>query len=113
MKQNVIALLCGKIFVIGLSLLHMINPNKVLNFPDITGNWDSSLIFIMIGAVALVSFKWLLKCLAPIVAETFYISRKSSVDKLLLLDATIFGIGWSMSGYCPGPSVTGLGLLSL
>ena len=115
MKQNLIALLCGIIFGIGLSLSHMINPIKVLNFLDITGNWDPSLIFVMIGAlaVAFVSFKWILKRPAPILAESFHISRKSSVDKPLILGAAIFGIGWGMSGYCPGPAVAGLGLLSL
>lgn len=115
MKQNLIALLCGIIFGIGLSLSHMINPNKVLNFLDITGNWDPSLIFVMIGAlaVAFVSFKWILKRQAPILAACFHISKKSSVDKSLILGAAIFGIGWGMSGYCPGPAVVGLGLLSL
>ena len=114
MKQNLIALLCGIIFGIGLSLSHMINPIKVLNFLDITGNWDPSLIFVMIGAlaVAFVSFKWILKRPAPLLAESFHISRKSSVDKPLILGAAIFGIGWGMSGYCPGPAVAGLGLLS-
>jgi hypothetical protein len=93
----------------------MINPNKVLNFLDITGNWDPSLIFVMMGAlaVAFVSFKWILKRPAPILAASFHISKKSSVDKSLILGAGIFGIGWGMSGYCPGPAVTGLGLLSL
>jgi uncharacterized membrane protein YedE/YeeE len=115
MKQNLIALLCGIVFGIGLSLSHMINPIKILNFLDITGNWDPSLIFVMIGAlaVAFVSFKWILKRPAPLLAESFHISRKSSIDKPLILGAAIFGIGWGMSGYCPGPAVAGLGLLSL
>jgi uncharacterized membrane protein YedE/YeeE len=115
MKHNLIALFCGLIFGIGLSLSQMINPNKVLNFLDITGNWDPSLIFVMIGAlaVAFVSFKLILKRPAPILAENFHISRRSSVDKPLVLGAAIFGTGWGMSGYCPGPAVTGLGLLSL
>ncbi len=115
MKQNLIALLCGIIFGIGLSLSQMINPNKVLNFLDITGDWDPSLIFVMIGAltVAFVSFKWVLKRPAPILAENFQLSKKTLVDKQLMLGAGIFGIGWGMSGYCPGPAVTGLGLLSL
>ena len=115
MKHNLIALLCGLIFGIGLSLSHMINPDKVLNFLDITGNWDPSLIFVMLGAlpVAIVSFKWILKRPTPILAENFQLSRKMLVDKSLMLGASIFGIGWGMSGYCPGPAVTGLGLLSL
>jgi hypothetical protein len=115
MKQNLIALLCGIIFGIGLSLSQMINPNKVLNFLDVTGNWDPSLLFVMMGAlaVAFVSFKLILKRPASIFGEGFHISKKSSIDKSLILGAAIFGIGWGMSGYCPGPAVSGLGLLSL
>ena len=114
MKQNLITLLCGIIFGIGLSLSHMINPNKVLNFLDISGNWDPSLIFVMIGAltVTFFSFKWVLKRPAPLLAESFHISKKSLVDKPLVLGAAIFGIGWGMSGYCPGPAVANLGLFS-
>jgi len=115
MKQNLVALLCGTLFGIGLSLSQMINPNKVLNFLDITGNWDPSLIFVMIGAlvIAFISFNWILKRPAPLLAESFHISIKMSVDKALILGAAIFGIGWGMSGYCPGSAVAGLGLLSL
>ena len=115
MKHNLIALLCGIIFGIGLSLSQMVNPEKVLNFLDITGNWDPSLMFVMMGAlaVAVVSFNVILKRPAPILAESFHVSRKSTIDKPLLLGAAIFGIGWGMSGYCPGPAFTALGLLSL
>lgn len=115
MKQNLIALFCGIIFGIGLSLSHMINPNKVLNFLDITGNWDPSLMFVMIGAlaVAFVSFKLILKRPAPVLADSFHLSGKSSVDKPLILGAAIFGAGWALTGYCPGPVVASLGLFSL
>ena len=92
MKHNLIALVCGIIFGIGLSLSQMVNPDKVLNFLDITGNWDPSLIFVMLGAlpVALVSFKWILKRPTPILAENFQLSRKMLVDKSLMLGASIF-----------------------
>lgn len=115
MKQNLVALLCGLIFGMGLSLSHMINPNKVLGFLDMTGNWDPSLLFVMMGAlaVAFISFKIILKRPAPLLTESFHVSKKSAVDKPLLLGAAIFGIGWGLSGYCPGPAVAGLGLLSL
>ena len=114
MKHNTIALICGILFGIGLSLSQMINPNKVLNFLDITGAWDPSLIFVMLGAlpVAMISFKAILKRPAPILADQFQLVGKLSVNTSLILGASIFGIGWGMSGYCPGPAVTGLGLLS-
>jgi len=113
-KHNTITLICGILFGIGLSLSQMINPNKVLNFLDITGAWDPSLIFVMLGAlpVAMISFKAILKRPAPILANQFQLAGKLSVNTSLILGASIFGIGWGMSGYCPGPAVTGLGLLS-
>lgn len=114
MKQNLIALLCGTLFGIGLSLSQMINPNKVLNFLDISGRWDPSLMFVMMGALAVtfIAFKLIIKRPTPIIAESFHISKKSAIDKSLLLGAAVFGIGWGLSGYCPGPAVAGLGLLS-
>jgi uncharacterized membrane protein YedE/YeeE len=114
MKHNSVALLCGMLFGIGLSLAQMINPNKVLNFLDISGAWDPSLIFVMLGAipVAMISFRAILKRPAPILAEKFQLVGKLSVNTSLIMGASIFGIGWGMSGYCPGPAVTGLGLLS-
>lgn len=116
MKKNVIALLSGVVFGIGLSLSQMINPNKVLNFLDITDtHFDPSLIFVMIGAlsVAMVSFKWIRKLSVPLFGENFQLSTKTIIDKPLILGGIIFGIGWGMSGYCPSPVVAGLGLFSL
>ena len=114
MKSNLITLLCGIIFGVGLSLSQMINPNKVLNFMDITGSFDPSLILVMMGAllVAILAFKSVLKRQAPLLAPRFQLSEKLAIDKPLILGSAIFGIGWGMSGYCPGPAVAGLGLLS-
>ena len=113
MKQNLIALVCGIIFGIGLSLSQMINPNKVLNFLDITGNWDPSLIFVMMGAlaVAFVSFKSILKRPAPILAENFQLSGKC----WLIRHCSGRSHFWHWLGHerlLPGPAVAGLGLLS-
>ena len=93
MKQNLIALLCGILFGIGLSLSQMINPNKVLNFLDISGHWDPSLIFVMMGAlaVAFVAFTFILKRPAPIIAESFHVSKKSLIDKRLILGVGHYG----------------------
>lgn len=115
MKTNLIALLSGIIFGIGLSLSQMINPNKVLNFLDITGHFDPSLIFVMVGAlsVAMVSFKWVRTLPAPLFGETFYLTKNTIIDKPLILGGVIFGVGWGMTGYCPGPVVASLGLFSM
>ncbi|MGJ0430234.1 DUF6691 family protein [Methylobacter sp.] len=115
MKRILLALLSGILFGIGLSLSQMVNPDKVLGFLDIAGNWDPSLMFVMIGAlaVAFVSFRWVLKRPAPILDDGFHVSKRREIDKPLLLGAGLFGIGWGMTGYCPGPAVSGLGLGTL
>ncbi len=111
MKQVLIALVSGIIFGIGLSLSQMINPNKVINFLDITGQWDPSLAFVMMGAliVTFISFRIILKKPDPILEESFHLSKRTDIDKALLAGAAIFGIGWGMSGYCPGPAVASIG----
>jgi hypothetical protein len=115
MKTNVIALLSGVIFGIGLSLSQMINPNKVLNFLDVTGHFDPSLIFVMVGAlsVTMLSFKWIRTLSVPLFGQHFQLSKKTIIDKPLIIGGVIFGIGWGMTGYCPGPVVAGLGLFSM
>lgn len=115
MKKILLALVSGTLFGLGLSLSQMINPNKVLGFLDITGNWDPSLAFVMLGAltVTFISFRWVLKRSAPLLDNGFHVSKNRQVDKPLLLGAALFGIGWGMSGYCPGPAVAGLGLGTL
>jgi uncharacterized membrane protein YedE/YeeE len=115
MKTHLIALLSGILFGAGLALSHMIDPNKVLNFLDVTGHWDPSLLFVMIGAVsvAMIAFRFILKRPAPLWSTSFQLPQKKSLDLQLISGAAIFGIGWGMSGYCPGPSVTGLSLFSL
>jgi len=111
MKQVLIALVSGIIFGIGLSLSQMINPNKVINFLDISGQWDPSLAFVMMGAliVTFISFRLILKKPDPILEESFHLSKRTDIDKALLAGAAIFGIGWGMSGYCPGPAVAAIG----
>jgi len=111
MKQVLVALVSGIIFGIGLSLSQMINPNKVINFLDISGQWDPSLAFVMMGAliVTFISFRLILKKPDPILEESFHLPKRTDIDKALLAGAAIFGIGWGMSGYCPGPAVAGIG----
>ncbi|MEQ1559818.1 MAG: DUF6691 family protein [Methyloglobulus sp.] len=112
MKLIGLALLSGILFGIGLALSQMTNPGKVLNFLDIAGNWDPSLIFVMLGALAVtfIFFRVILKRPAPLFDSKFYLSTKKDIDKPLIIGATIFGAGWGISGYCPGPSIAGLGL---
>jgi uncharacterized protein len=111
MKLMLASLISGILFGVGLSLSQMINPEKVLNFLDIAGAWDPSLIFVMLGAleVTFISFKVILKRPSPVFDHKFYLATKKEIDKPLIIGATIFGIGWGITGYCPGPAVAGLG----
>ncbi len=115
MKAHLIAVLSGIIFGIGLSLSQMVNPNKVLDFLDVSGHFDPSLMFVMVGAlsVAVLAFRWARKLPAPLLGESFQLSKKTMIDKPLVIGASVFGVGWGMTGYCPGPALTGLGLFSL
>jgi uncharacterized membrane protein YedE/YeeE len=96
----------GLLFGLGLWLSGMANPRKVLDFLDITGNWDPSLLLVMGGAVAVTAifFRPLLKLRR--------IDFREGVDAQLVLGAAIFGIGWGIGGYCPGPAITALSNLS-
>ncbi len=112
MKLIILSLISGILFGVGLTLSQMTNPDKVINFLDIAGNWDPSLIFVMAGALAVtvLLFRPILKRPRPLFDKQFYLSSKAAIDKPLLIGAAIFGMGWGISGYCPGPSVAGLGL---
>lgn len=112
---NLVALLAGIIFGLGLALSQIIDPNKVLNFLDITGDWDPSLAFVMLGAlgVTILSFRFILKRSAPLLDSGFHVSKQAIINRPLLLGAGFFGIGWGMTGYCPGPAVASLGLFSV
>jgi hypothetical protein len=107
MQRIIIALISGLIFGAGLVISEMVNPTKVQNFLDLFGNWDSSLAFVMGGAVAvtLVTSRFILKRKTPIFAERFYMAVKTSIDARLILGASLFGLGWGLSGYCPGPGL--------
>lgn len=112
MKIIASALFSGILFGVGLVLSQMVNPAKVLNFLDLAGAWDPSLIFVMLGAlvVTLISFRFVLKQPKPLFDSKFYLATKTAIDKPLIIGAAIFGTGWGMAGYCPGPVVAGLGL---
>jgi uncharacterized membrane protein YedE/YeeE len=114
MNALVFALGAGFVFGTGLWVSGMANPKKVLGFLDVTGNWDASLMLVMAGAVAvtLVGFRFVLKWKRPLLAESFDLPKKSDIDTPLVAGAAIFGIGWGIAGYCPGPALTALATLS-
>ena len=112
MIKLILALIAGITFGLGLSVSQMINPDKVLGFLDISGNWDPSLALVMAGAlaVAIPSFKWARRHAKPVLGSRFHITGKTLLDKPLISGAALFGIGWGMTGYCPGPAFASLAL---
>lgn len=112
MAKVLFALLVGLIFGAGISISGMINPTKVLNFFDIAGAWDPSLAFVMAGAllVTMIGYRIVLKRNTPVLAEQFHLPANRNLDTQLLAGAAIFGIGWGLSGFCPGGSIPALGL---
>lgn len=112
MRYNLASFFCGLLFGCGLTISNMINPTKIQDFLDFFGNWDPSLALVMFSALTVtwLSYKIIIKRPKPKFSEQFYLPIKSSIDAPLVLGAAIFGIGWGLSGYCPGPSITALGL---
>ena len=110
MKNNLTALLVGLIFAFGLSLSGMTNPEKVKGFLDFFGSWDPSLIFVMIGAISFhfVIYKMIRHRKSPLFSTHWHIPQKSDVTRSLALGSILFGIGWGLAGFCPGPAVTSL-----
>lgn len=101
------ALGSGFLFGIGLWLSQMANPRKVLDFLDITGNWDPSLLLVMGGAVAVT-----LPAFRPLIKRKGITFEKSKIDAPLIVGSAIFGLGWGIAGYCPGPALTALSNLT-
>ena len=105
----------GLLFGLGLWLSGMANPRKVLDFLDVTGNWDPSLLLVMGGAVAVTAafFRPVLKRPAPFLGVRFEVADVKHIDLPLVLGAAIFGAGWGIGGYCPGPALTALANLNV
>lgn len=110
MKARVAALISGILFGLGLTVSQMVNPQKVLGFLDVAGQWDPSLLLVMGGGVlvTVLSFPWIQRRGRPLWAERFSLPTRSDIDRNLLLGAVLFGIGWAIAGYCPGPAIAAL-----
>jgi len=115
MKHNIAALVAGLLFGLGLGISQMIDPQRVLGFLDIAGAWDPSLMFVLGGAVGvtIVAFRFVLRRSHPLFDASFHLPAKKEIDRRLVVGAAIFGVGWGMAGYCPGPGIAALVLGSL
>lgn len=113
MKNSVVAFGVGVLFALGLGLSGMTQPGKVVGFLDLFGNWDPSLMFVMIGAIAvhLVSYFLIRRRSSPFLDSKWHLPTKREIDRPLLIGALLFGIGWGLAGFCPGPALTSLASL--
>ena len=110
MRTTLAALGAGLLFGAGLALSDMINPARVLAFLDVAGAWDPTLAFVMAGAVlaSAIGYAVSRRRRAPLFGRSFFIPENRRLDRQLIGGAALFGIGWGLVGYCPGPVVAGL-----
>ena len=113
MIASVTALLAGLIFGLGLILSGMGNPAKVQNFLDFFGTWDPSLGFVMGGAIAvgLIAFTWAKHRKTALLGDAMQLPSSSAIDRKLILGSAMFGVGWGLAGFCPGPALMNLATL--
>jgi uncharacterized membrane protein YedE/YeeE len=113
--SKIISLVSGIFFGVGLVISEMINPEKVLGFLDLFGNWDPSLAFVMMGALVVSSplFHIIKNREKPIFAEKFNYSNKKSINSRLIIGSVLFGAGWGLIGLCPGPAISSIALLNI
>jgi uncharacterized membrane protein YedE/YeeE len=105
----VVSFAVGLLFAIGLGISGMTLPAKIFGFLDFTGGWDPTLAFVMIGAVSVSGvFFWLLRGEKPYLAPTFSLPTRKDIDSKLLVGSALFGVGWGLGGFCPGPALTSL-----
>lgn len=107
MKRGLLAFAAGLLFAVGLGVSGMTHPSKVLDFLDVAGAWDPSLLCVMGAAlgVNLVLFPRILRRRRPVLDEAFHLPDKLRVDVRLVLGAALFGVGWGAAGFCPGPAI--------
>jgi uncharacterized protein len=97
----------GAIFAVGLAISGMTRPAKVVGFLDVFGAWDASLAFVMMGAIGVhaIAHRWILRRGAPLFDEGFHLPTRKDLDARLIAGAAVFGVGWGLGGYCPGPGI--------
>jgi len=109
-KSQLAIFAAGLLFGLGLVVSGMVNPGKVIGFLDITGNWDPSLALVMGGGllVTVPAFRWVLRMPQPLLEKKFFLPTLSAIDGKLIFGAVLFGLGWGLAGFCPGPALTAL-----
>jgi len=108
----VMAVMSGLVMSWGLIISGMVNPQKVIGFLDLFGHFDPTLAFVMAGALIVTGIGYRLTgfCANPILCEKFNLPSKNKIDARLIFGSAIFGVGWGLAGFCPGPAIVGIGL---
>jgi hypothetical protein len=111
MKPSVSAVGAGVLFGVGLGLSGMTQPSKVIGFLDIFGKWDPSLMFVMMGAMTVhfVLSRWIRQRQRPLLDARFHLPAPAGIDRKLVAGAALFGVGWGLGGFCPGPALVSAG----
>ena len=115
MKKLTGYFIVGLVFAIGLGYSGMTKPEKVIGFLDIFRQWDPSLMFVMVGAIGVhfIAYKIIRKKPSPLLDTQWYVPEKKEITKPLILGSLLFGVGWGLGGYCPGPGVVSLASFQL
>lgn len=111
MRRMITAGLAGAVFAAGLALSGMTQPQKVIDFLDVTGDWDPSLAFVMGGAILFFAplFHWVRKRERMAFGQALSLPTATHIDARLIAGSALFGVGWGLAGYCPGPALTAAG----
>lgn len=110
--QIATAFICGLIMSVGLIISGMVNPQKVIGFLDVLGDFDPTLAFVMAGALLITTlgYRFAKRCSKPFLCDSFDCPSNTKLDIGLILGSALFGIGWGLAGFCPGPALVGVGL---
>ena len=110
MRRALSALLAGALFAVGLAVGGMTRPGKVIGFLDFAGDWDPSLMLVMAGALLVhgALSRLIARRPSPLFEAKFHLPTRRDIDRRLVLGAAIFGVGWGLGGYCPGPGLASL-----
>ena len=110
--RSAVGLCAGLLFGFGLALSGMMDPGRVQSFLDVTGPWSANLAFVLAGAVlvALIGVRVSKRMVRPVLDEAFHVPTRSTIDPSLVVGAALFGIGWGLAGFCPGPAIASLSL---
>ena len=110
MNRFIPAFLGGLLFALGLGVSGMTDANKVIGFLNLAGKWDPSLAFVMVGAIGthLALYRLILRRNSPLFGEQFHIPTARDITPKLVVGAALFGVGWGLGGFCPGPGLVSL-----